>query len=297
MRVCSKQLANQILARALEHAVATSSPMSTFIVEPLIEYAHSVVTFSGPSLPTSFGQAMHLLLLALSILEHADEDNAGGSMPQRQHSGGSAALYRGCDPVGNAYNRRQSMFMERPRSAASSSSDVANSLAKRNAHRRSRSNVPARGSLDTRLVREPTCSSMQLPAEERERLAARAVRALATGLHMHNCVSEPLRLWRKVLASTLLDTRDEHAAETLEARAHVTALSLVKLFMLSEQGEEKLSRCADSSAGGDGVWRTTFGRGRPSRDGIYFQPVVPHDSSRERAQLQVCCCWFLCSLI
>ena len=313
--------------------MATAGPSSPAIVEPLIEYSLSVVMFQGPALPTSFTQAVHLLLLALSILQPAAaptrSSGAGPPRPFRmqavqptganrgwasaapgsgslgdggRHSiaGPRAALTQPPQPVA-----RSGSGSSATSSSTTSLSDTVNELKLGARHRRSQSlaslPLPAgepagRYSLDSRIGGDASARNSAAAALDpalRDRLTARAVQALATGLHMRNCVTAPLALWRRVLARQMALARDALAPAALEARAHICALVTVKLFMLSERGAEELARCADSSTAGDGHWRTTFGKGRPARIGVYMQPVVPRATDKERRQLHVRHCFCL----
>ena len=62
---------------------------------------------------------------------------------------------------------------------------------------------------------------------------------------------------------------------------HITALSVARLYMLSESGAEDLARVADRPDCCEGSWKTLYGRGRPGFNNRFFQPVVKRDNTAE----------------
>jgi hypothetical protein len=235
----------QFLSRAVEHAVASTSEQSVFIVEPLIELAHALIS-AGPTLSSSSSQVhIHLVLYALSLLAPCSSDPSSPTGTETPEAAPPKAAE----------------FLPSTPSSASSSSSGGSSVVKEG---------PWRMSSRKRLA-----------------LRSRAMRALASALHYCNRVSDPLRICQHALAMQMLALRSAAHAATLEMRATICALSVAKLFMLSEQGNEALSLVADCPAAPEGTWRTLFGRGRPSHAQIYLSPVVPHDSMKERTELLV----------
>lgn len=81
MRVCSKDLAIGILARAVEHAAATSGPGSLIVIEPLIEFCYHVVCAPSPAASSTFTTAVHLLLYALHTLRAPAAADDGAATP------------------------------------------------------------------------------------------------------------------------------------------------------------------------------------------------------------------------
>lgn len=74
------------LARAVEHAAATSEPGSATVVEPLIEFCYHVVCAPSPAASSAFTTAVHLLLYALQMLRRpagADGDAPAGDPDRR----------------------------------------------------------------------------------------------------------------------------------------------------------------------------------------------------------------------
>lgn len=122
---------------------------------------------------------------------------------------------------------------------------------------------------------------------ERLKLRRRAVHALATALHQNNRVSEPLALQRRALAHALHTAGNPEAVSTLEPRVHIAALSIVRLYMLSEDGSEDLARVADRPDCCEGSWKTLYGRGRPGQNNRFFQPVVKRDNGAEISNVAV----------
>jgi hypothetical protein len=276
----SKELASTILARALEHAVGSTNETSPFIIEPLIEFALCIVSSHGPSLATSFEQALHLLVCALRLLR-------------------ATPLSARETPLGRCFSPPVSPTRApngiRRLKASMSLDDARGPLPEPlsctlppscSAHARSRSAVQSHG-ITEEDAGDKSATKFTLDDSNRTRLRARAIAAIATALHNRNWVSEPLRLWRQVLAMQMQAAKDARHVSTVEARVHVCALAVTRLFMLSEAGANELAKVADSPAVAEGSWRTTYGRGRPGRGGIYFQPVVPRDCSKERAHLTV----------
>lgn len=143
------------------------------------------------------------------------------------------------------------------------------------------------------LLRDPASVGAAAPAgaeaAARLRLRRRAVHALATALHQSNRVSEPLALHRRALAHALHNAGDAESAATLEPRVHIAALSVVRLYMLSEAGAEDLARVADRPDCCEGSWKTLYGRGRPGQLNRFFQPVVERDNSAEINNITVRC--------
>lgn len=135
------------------------------------------------------------------------------------------------------------------------------------------------------LLRDPTSVGLASPprseAAVRLRLRRRAVHALATALHQNNRVSEPLVLHRRALAHALQHCGDPESVCTVESRVHIAALSIVRLYMLSDSGAEDLARVADRPDCCEGSWKTVYGRGRPGQHNRFFQPIVQRDNSAE----------------
>jgi hypothetical protein len=246
----------QFLSRALEHAVASSSEHSLFIVEPLIELANALIS-AGPALSSSSSQVhIHLILYALSLLAP-------------------------CAPAPQSPTLANNSL--------DASGNIANAVT--SAHRKAIADAflpTSPTSTDDNGDSMPTGQEGHImPAAKRLALRSRAMRVLASALHHCNRVSDPLRICMHALAMQMLALRSATHVATLETRATVCALSVAKLFMLSEQGMEALSQIADCPAAPEGMWRTVFGRGRPGHGQIYFTPVVPHDSLKERRHLLV----------
>jgi hypothetical protein len=238
-------MAVQFLSRAVEHAVASTSEHSVFIVEPLIELVNALIS-AGPTLSSSGCQVhIHLVLYALSLLA----------------PGGSTVPSSTCTDTPKAAQPKAAAFLpSTPPSASSSSSG------------------------SSPVIQE---GPWRMAAGKRLALRSQGMRALASALHYCNRVSDPLRICQHALAMQMLSLRCATHVATLEMRATISALSVAKLFMLSEQGMEALSLVADCPAAPERTWRTLFGRGRPGHSQVYFTPIVPHDSTKERTDLLV----------
>jgi hypothetical protein len=142
------------------------------------------------------------------------------------------------------------------------------------------------------LLREPPTTAApsgpaKMEASARLLLRRRAVHALATALHQSNRVSEPLALHRRALAHALHTSGSSESVVTLEPRVHIAALSIVRLYMLSEEGSTGLAHIADRPDCCEGSWKTLYGRGRPGPNNRYFQPVVKRDNSAEISNVTV----------
>lgn len=119
------------------------------------------------------------------------------------------------------------------------------------------------------------------------RLRTRALAVLAAALHQRNRISDPLEMQRRALALVLRACGDPCALCTVEPRAHICALAAARLYMLSDAGFTELSWAADQMLP-QGLWKSTYGKGRPGRGSAFHNPVIARDCRHEVAQTAVC---------